>query len=323
MPGGGAEGDGAPVPSPGLVASVIDVGSNSALLLTLELDSAGRARQRDAALATTRLGSGLDVGGSLDPAARNRTRDAVVALGARARSRGASRVWAFATGAARRAADGRDFAAELARAADCPVAVLSGEEEAALAYAAVQHACAEQERALLAVDVGGATTELTLGRGPVIHATTSLPLGALALTETRGDVAAEVAQVLQSDGLFPRAHAAGAVLAASGGTATALAALDLGLQVYEPARVHGHTLAVARLAHIARRARADRLGVLTGVLDDGRARILPAGALVLEHVAREARVSTLRVSEHGVRHAYLRQRLAEEGVDADLRALWS
>jgi exopolyphosphatase/guanosine-5'-triphosphate,3'-diphosphate pyrophosphatase len=323
MPGGGAEGDGAPVPPSGLVASVIDVGSNSALLLTVELDAAGRARQRDAALATTRLGSGLDAGGSLDPAARRRTRDAVVALGARARGRGAARVWAFATGAARRAADGRDFAGELARAADCPVAVLSGEEEAALAYAAVQHACAEQERALLVVDVGGATTELTLGRGAAVHATTSLPLGALALTEARGDAAAEVARVLQSAGslagLFTRARAAGAVLAASGGTATALAALDLGLQVYEPARVHGHTLAVARLAHIARQAPAD----LPGVLDEGRARILPAGALVLEHVAREVSVSTLRVSEHGVRHAYLRQRLAAEGVDADLRALWS
>jgi exopolyphosphatase / guanosine-5'-triphosphate,3'-diphosphate pyrophosphatase len=323
MPGGGAEGGGAPVPPPALVASVIDVGSNSALLLTLELAAGGRARQRDAALATTRLGSGLDAGGSIDPAARSRTRDAVVALGARARSRGASRVWAFATGAVRRAADGRDFAAELARAADCPVAVLSGEEEAALAYAAVQHAFAEQERALLVVDVGGATTELTLGRGAAIHGTTSLPLGALALTEARGDAAAEVSRVVQGDGLFAHTRAAGAALVASGGTATALAALDLGLQVYEPARVHGHTLTVARLAHIARQARADHLGVLAGVLDEGRARILPAGALVLEHVARAAGVSTLRVSEHGVRHAYLRQRLAAEGVDADLRALWS
>jgi len=55
MPGVGAGGDGAPVPSPGLVASVIDVGSNSVLLRSLELDATGRARQRDAALATTRL----------------------------------------------------------------------------------------------------------------------------------------------------------------------------------------------------------------------------------------------------------------------------
>ena len=303
---------------PALVASVIDVGSNSVLLLTVELDAGGRARQRDAALVTTRLGSGLEVGGPLDRPARTRTRDAVVALAGRARSHGASRLWGFATGAARRARDGRDFASELTQAAGCPVAVLSGDEEAALAYAAIRHACAEQARTLLAVDVGGATTELTLGRGEAIQGVASLPLGALALTERDGDVAAEVARVLADEPLLASARAADAVVAASGGTATALAALDLGLETYQPARVHGHSVAAASLAAIARRARAD----LPGVLDEGRARILPAGALVLARVARAAGADALRVSEHGVRHGYLRQRLAMERVDADLRALW-
>jgi len=303
---------------PALVASVIDVGSNSVLLLTVALDVGGRARQRDAALATTRLGTGLEVGGPLDRAACTRTRDAVVALAARARSHGASRLWGFATGAARRARDGSDFAIELAQAAGCPVAVLSGDEEAALAYAAIRHACAAQARTLLAVDVGGATTELTLGRGEAIQGVASLPLGALALTERDGDVAAEVARVLADEPLLASARAADAVVAASGGTATALAALDLGLETYQPARVHGHSVAAASLAAIARRARAD----LPGVLDEGRARILPAGALVLARVARAAGADALRVSEHGVRHGYLRQRLAMERVDADLRALW-
>jgi exopolyphosphatase/guanosine-5'-triphosphate,3'-diphosphate pyrophosphatase len=303
---------------PALVASVIDVGSNSVLLLTVELDARGRAHQRDAALATTRLGSGLEVGGVLDRAARARTRDAVAALTARARSHGASRLWGFTTGAARRARDGSDFAIELAQAAGCPVAVLSGDEEAALAYAAIRHAGAEQARTLLAVDVGGATTELTLGQGEEIRSLASLPLGALALTERDGDVAAEVARVLEDERLLASARAADAVVAASGGTATALAALDLGLETYRPDRVHGHSLAVASLAGIARQARAD----LPGVLDEGRARILPAGALVLAHVARAAGAAALHVSEHGVRHGYLRQRLAMEGVDADLRALW-
>jgi exopolyphosphatase/guanosine-5'-triphosphate,3'-diphosphate pyrophosphatase len=304
---------------PALVASVIDVGSNSALLLTVAIDAGGRARQRDAALATTRLCAGLGIGGALDPAARARTRDVVVALAARARSHGAARLWAFATGAARRACDGQDFARELAQAAVCPVDVLAGDEEAALAYAGVRHACGEQHRALLAVDIGGATTELTLGAGARADAAVSLPLGALALTESRGDAAAEVARVLRGVGVLARARAAAAVLVASGGTATALAALDLGLRSYAPERVHGHTLAVDRLAGLARHAGGD----LPGVLDEGRARILPAGALVLAHVAREAGAVTLRVSEHGVRHGYLRQRLAMEGVDADLRALWS
>jgi exopolyphosphatase/guanosine-5'-triphosphate,3'-diphosphate pyrophosphatase len=299
-----------------LVASVVDVGSNSVLLLTVAVTPEGRARQRDAALVTTQLGAGLVEGGSLDPAARARTQAAVSALVARARGAGAGHCWAFATGAARRAADGAAFAADLARVAGCPVEVLSGDTEATLAYAAIRHALGDPGRDLLAVDVGGATTELTLGRGDAVAARTSLALGALTLTERGGDVAAEVARVL--DGSTLLAGAAGADVVCCGGTASALAVLDLGLATYDPARVHGHRLLVARLADLARRAVP-----LPGVLDESRAHILPAGASVLAGVARATGAASIRVSEHGVRHAYLRRRLSREGIEADLRALWS
>ena len=298
-----------------LVASVIDIGSNSVLLLTLGVSAAGHARQRDAALATTRLGGGLAEGGALDPAACLRTRDAVLAQIERARRHGTARCWAFATGAARRASDGHAFAAALARVAACPVEVLTGAEEAALAFAAVSHALVRGHRPVLAVDVGGATTELTLGRGGRVEATASLALGALALTERAAGATTEVDRVLAETEL--PARAAGADVVCSGGTATALAALDLGLAAYDPARVHGHTLAVADLDELSRRAE-----LLPGVLDEGRAQILAGGALVLGRIARAAAAATIRVSEHGVRHAYLRRRLAREGVDADLRALW-
>jgi hypothetical protein len=38
---------------------------------------------------------------------------------------------------------------------------------------------------------------------------------------------------------------------------------------------------------------------------------------------RHADADAVRVSDHGVRHAYLRERLADAGVTADLRSLWS
>ncbi len=304
--------------SEALRASVVDVGSNTVLLLTLGVRSDGRASTRDSALTTTRLAAGLRDGQPLDPEARARTRDAVVEMARRARSLGARSIWAFATGAARRASDGRAFAAELARAAGCPVEVLSGEQEAALAYAAVRHALGGDDAALLTVDIGGATTELTLGRGDAVEGMLSLPIGALALTERGGDTAGLVDAALATTELPALARARGAAVLASGGTATALAALDLGLPAYDSARVHGHALAVGRLAALAGRAHR----AAEGVLDPGRARVLPAGACVLERVARASGVTTVRASDHGVRHAYLRQRLASAGVDADLRALW-
>jgi exopolyphosphatase/guanosine-5'-triphosphate,3'-diphosphate pyrophosphatase len=330
--GGGTAPPGAGLP---LVAAVIDVGSNSVLLLTVAVDGAGRARAIDEGLATTRLGAGLVRGGRLDPAARVRTREAVVAFAARARAAAATDVWAFATAAMREAADGSAFAGELEAAAGVPVEVLSGESEARLAYAAVVHGLGVDGGPVLVADLGGRTTELTLGTGEAIVAAESLPLGALALTETclPSDPPApaeicrlidEVDAALAASALPPRAATEGARLVASGGTATALAALDLGLGTYDGRRVHGHVLTSATLDALAARlvalpvaARASLAG-----LDPGRATILPAGAVVLGRIAAAAAAATVTVSDHGVRHAYLRAHVAATGTVASFAALW-
>jgi len=117
---------------------------------------------------------------------------------------------------------------------------------------------------------------------------------------------------------------AGAAVAATGGTATALAAVDLGLAVYDPRRVHGHQLAAATVFGLVVRLLAQPLAARSrlAALDPERASILPAGALVLEAVMRAAGAPAVQISEHAVRHEYLRERLAAEGVATDLREMW-
>jgi len=296
------------------VAAVIDVGSNSVLLLVVSMDAGGHARTLDRALATTRLGLGLRAGGGLDPAARARTLAAAVEFAARARREGAARTWAFATGAARDARDGSEFADALAHAAGVPVEILSGDDEARLAFEAARLVVAGP---VLVVDVGGRTTELALGSGAEVSASVSLPLGALRLTEAHDtDVAAAVDAVLARTGLVPRARDAGARLVASGGTATALAALALGLPRYLPERVHGHVLAGETLADLVRRVSAlspAARDALPGI-DPGRGAILPAGATILDRVRAATGNDAVIVSDHGVRHGYLRAALAREGI---------
>ena len=305
------------------VAAAIDVGSNSVLLLTVAVGLDARVRTVDTALETTRLGTRLRDGGLLDGDARRRTIAAVEAFAARARRAGADGVWAFATAAVRRAADGDAFAREVEETAGLSLEVLSGAREAALAYTAVAHGLPAVRGPLLVVDVGGGTTELTLGQGETVGETASLSLGALSLTESGASpLAAHVDGVLAGCELPARAALRGASLAASGGTATALAALDLGLVHYDPGRVHGHRLGrdalaalVARLATLPPAAVASLAG-----LDPGRAAILPAGAVVLERVVAAARARAVTVSDHGVRHGYLRERLLAAGLPVDFRA---
>jgi exopolyphosphatase/guanosine-5'-triphosphate,3'-diphosphate pyrophosphatase len=264
-------------------------------------------------LATTRLATGLCDGGLLDADARARTRAAVVAFAERARGLGARRVVALGTAAMRVADDGAAFAAEIEGATGVPVSILSGEDEARLAYEAVASGVDE---AILAVDVGGRSTELVLGGGSQIEDVRSLALGALALTEALvGDrraaarideVREQVGRALASCDLPARARTRGARVVASGGTATALAALDLGLSAYDRERVHGHGLATERLVALALDAPA------SGALGDGRRHILPAGAVVVEAVARAAGAARVVVSDHGIRHARVRALLAED-----------
>ena len=86
---------------------VLDVGSNTVLLLVLDAD--GRVI-RDAAH-ITRLGQGVFASGALAPDATLRTRAAIAELAALARTEGVVRVVAVGTEALRRARDGADFLA--------------------------------------------------------------------------------------------------------------------------------------------------------------------------------------------------------------------
>jgi len=289
---------------------VIDIGSNSVLCLVAAPADAGALRVLADLLETTRLASGLRDGGPLDPAARGRTLRAVAAFADRARALGAREVVGLGTAAMRAASDGAAFAREIEAEAGVTVAILSGTDEARLAYRAV---APDDAGLLLTVDVGGRSTELVLGDGARIDEARSLPLGALTLTEELvGDRPADAAalaavrerggRVLAPEGVPARACAGAARLVASGGTATALAALDLRLTAYDPERVHGHVLDTARLVALALDGR--------GVLDPGRRRILPAGAVVLECVARAAGAARVEVSDHGIRHARLHELFA-------------
>lgn len=309
------------------VAAVLDVGSNSVLLLVAACGSDGRLVEQARALETTQLGTGLAEGGLLDDAAMARTTAAVQRLVTSARAAGAAAVWGFATAAARVARDGAAFVRRLSAEAGIPIDVLSGADEARLSYRAVADAGIAAEGALLVVDIGGGTVELTIGRDGVITSSTSLPLGALRLMRLAEDggwaaVRKHVRAALDAEPVVARA--AGAGLAATGGTVTALVMLASGLTRYDLPMLHRRPIGRSTLEALCRRLEAlpaeDRCR-LPG-LDPGRGRILPAGAIVALEVMRSMGADLLTSSEHGVRHAVLVERLAASGVHIDRGRPW-
>lgn len=313
--------------------AAVDVGSNSVRLLVVDAD--GRRLTRT--LATTRLATGVDATGHLDDAALARTLDALAEARATWEGLGADgRVAIAATSAVRDASDRDRFLDGAERVTGVRPVVLSGDEEAALAFAGATAGVAAARPAAV-VDVGGGSTELVLGDADGrLAGGVSMQLGCVRITERhlahdpptgveREAAARDVAAVVDAAArdLAARGVDVGrtAALVAVAGTATTLAALHLGLDRYEEDRIHGAELPVDaledlrdRLLSLPTSARA-RLGPM----QPGRADVVHGGAIVLAAVARRVGVARVLVSEQDGLDALAERVRREHPAPADAR----
>jgi len=294
--------------------AAVDVGSNSVRLLVLDAGGARVLRE----ITTTRLAQGVDATGHLADAAITRTVAAVVAFRATWEAAGvatrAGRVRIAATSAVRDASDRDRFLAAVHDAVGITVDVISGAEEAELSHRGAT-AAVRTATPCVVIDVGGGSTELVVGDSDGrLLGSVSLQLGCVRLTERdlhsdpastdELDAAARTVDGIVADGLtalraqgVDLAALRGAVAVA--GTATTLAALQLGLEAYEEARIHGTTLTLAALATLS-----DRLSSLDvagraalGPVQPGRAEVLHGGAIVLSRTLRLLGLDEVTVSE--------------------------
>ena len=136
---------------------VIDLGSNTVLLLVLE--ERGRIVCDEAKV--TRLGEAVFARGEFHPEARERTRAAVEVFSREARAAGVGVLMGIGTEALRRARDGAEFVESLCTSGLLDRArILDGLEEARLAIEASRRSFEASRQGLWVIDVGGGSTEL-------------------------------------------------------------------------------------------------------------------------------------------------------------------
>ncbi len=298
--------------------AVVDIGSNSVRLVVYEqLGRAPLPRFNEKSLC--RLGAGLDGSTELSAESFQRTVAATRRFRAVADAMHASPIDVIATEAVRRASNGDQLVAAIAREAGLTVRVLTGAEEAC--YAALGVIAGLHRPAGLVGDMGGGSLEVAeILRDRVGERSVSLPLGTLPvqalLAEVGGDAKRRVDALLKA-GLPPALTQP--VFYAVGGGWRAFARVHMAATA-APVRVaHGYSLD-------AREARAfakavwhlpePRVAALPGV----PARRIPtmrASALVLDRVLKRLAPERVVFSSLGVREGWLYAKLAPEDQSLD------
>lgn len=276
----------------------IDIGTNSIRLLVADVheDQVAEVARR---VEITRLGEGVDACRRLLPAPIARTRNVLTGFRRELEALGAECTLAIATSAVRDAENGEAFLGEVERGYGVTTQLLSGDEEALLAFRGVT-AGRTLDRPTLILDVGGGSTELILGDERGVRGHVSLDIGSVRLTERFGDDIEAAAKYVRS--LLPDEEPHAAIGVA--GTVTALAALDLGLVEYDHDRVHGHRLTLAAVDEQLRRLAALPLEERRRVpgLEPERAPVIVQGAAIVREVLRVYGLAALEASEHDILH---------------------
>jgi len=277
-----------------MIIAAADVGSNSVRLLVADVDDRGKVKPLRTELKTTRLGQGITEGRLL-PGAMKKTVAVLEQYISRAGELGAQEIILAATSAVRDAANREEFIQSVKLATGRSLRVLSGEDEARLSYQGVMGGLSDVQNAVV-VDIGGGSTEFTWpGDGHVVCI--SVNAGAVRMTEG-GYGNGQIRRVIEKAVLAVRRDGYGEVVGV-GGTVTTMAAMSMGLRVYDPLRVHGFRLTretVLRLDQLLHKLTVEERKVLPG-LQPERADIIPAGARILNLVLQGLGADSVKVSE--------------------------
>jgi exopolyphosphatase/guanosine-5'-triphosphate,3'-diphosphate pyrophosphatase len=291
--------------------AVVDIGTNSTRLLVADVAD-GAIAELDRRTTITRLGERVDTTGRLCDAAQARVFAALDEYARAIDTHVAERSTAVMTSAVRDAANGAEFRAAVQERYGLPGRTLSGDEEAALTFLGATAARdPANDDALLVIDIGGGSTELVIGEGRDVRFHVSTQAGVVRHTERHvhsDPPAAEELQALAADArevieaAVPQEarHVDGAVAVA--GTATTVAAIELGLEPYDSGAVEGHEVPLARLEELLARLAAMTLEERLEVpgLPSGRAPTIVAGIVILIEILHAFGLEGTEVSDRDI-----------------------
>jgi exopolyphosphatase/guanosine-5'-triphosphate,3'-diphosphate pyrophosphatase len=224
---------------------------------------------------------------------------------------------AVATSAVRDATNRDEFITRVKQDTGFEIEVITGDEEARRTLVGIRSGLPAGVTDVLALDIGGGSTEFILdrpGQPPIVR---SIDIGVVRLCErllrhdpptdnevrqAREWVARETQTAVADMGTYQTATFVGPA-----GTITSLAAMAQQLPVYEPSRIHNYRLhldTIRELEHtLLSRTKAARIG-LAG-LEKNREEVIAAGAIIIRTIMETLGKRECLVSDFGLREGVL------------------
>ena len=295
----------------------IDIGTLTCRLLIADFPSHGPLKELRSERRILRLGEGVDQTKQLSMAAMDRVIHCLKEWREVIDSYRVDACTVVATSAVRDAGNRSEFLDRVKHETGFDIEIITGEEEARRTMLGIRSGLSADVTDVLALDIGGGSTEFILDRpdqNPVVR---SIDIGVVRLCErilrrdppteeeirrAREWVARETKIAVADMGSHQTAAFVG-----TAGTITSLAAMAQKLPAYEPARIHNYVLNLGTIQALEQellsRKKTDRIG-LAG-LEKGREEVIAAGAIIIRTVMETLGMSAVLVSDLGLREGVL------------------
>ncbi len=295
--------------------SVIDLGFNSAKLVTYNVKDDDSFEVSEQEGIKAKLGEGLDEKGSLNRKPMARTVEALKLFRDIVQQQPIKSVLPIATSAVREAKNREEFLDYVYKETGFRFKVLSEREEALYSYIGAIKSL--QIPDTLFFDLGGGSLEIVYAEKFKIKKVLSLPLGALRLTQQfDGQDGTFMEKNLRNMRRFIRdllpnkkylGVNRGAKLVGVGGALRALARYDQKISRYPLDKIHNYKMSFESISTIVKRLSKMKPNDISkiSVIGSSRAETITAGSSVINTLMEKFGFNDLYVSNHGLREGAL------------------
>jgi len=300
--------------------SCIDIGTNTALLLIADLEpESGTIHPVCHQQTIVRLGKNVDAEKIIDQAALQRLIDCLSAYRRISDEYDAEEIIAAGTSALRDAENHFEVINRVARETGITIRCIAGHEEAELTFFGAVGGISNIPDLFTVIDIGGGSTEISMGSANALEKSVSLNIGSVRLTERffttlpppqqELDAAKKSINDLLTSSLLPffaaREHVYGVA-----GTLTTIAQVSLGLKRFDAFKVHNYPLSFHEVRAFLEHLKKSNLEQIIQLgIPDGRADVITMGTLILHQFMRLLGVAEIRVSIQGLRFGLAQKEL--------------